>query len=122
MTRLFPSVGRHRRIRPFAMRKDHPMWQPIETAPKDGTDILVGYDFAAVWIVHVAFWSEGTCTAADGSVVELWRDQGFDSEDEATGWWSYTWGSVSQDKLEGSHAPTHWMALPEPPTSVNTEQ
>ena len=35
------------------------------------------------------------------------------------GWWSYVRHSVSQEKLEGSYAPTHWMPLPEPPREAS---
>jgi hypothetical protein len=81
-------------------------WQPIETAPKDGTDIIVGYDFATVWIVHAAFWRQ-----VDDNLRAL------DWTDEDTGWWSYINGSVTQEQLDGPRAPTHWMPLPDPPTS-----
>jgi hypothetical protein len=76
-------------------------WQPIETAPKDGTDIIVGYDFASVWIVHVAFWRG----------VDL--DMGFTEDD--VGWWSYKTTSVAQEQLGGYYAPTHWIPLPKVP-------
>lgn len=72
-------------------------WQPIETAPKDGSMLLVygrpfsddgqGYAKAA----HVAWWEDSD---------ECWTPQ--------------------------SHAawtePTHWMPLPEPPTDAGEEQ
>lgn len=82
-------------------------WQPIETAPKDGTEIIVGFDFATVWIVHLAFWRDGAELEAQG--VGDWR-----SED--TGWWSYVLGSVTQEQLDGSRTPTHWMPCPRIPT------
>lgn len=60
-------------------------WQPISTAPKDGTDIL-GYDgyqmTTVTWFEIGKWWS----LVAPGSYAE-------DSE------WT----------------PTHWMPLPEPP-------
>ncbi len=74
-------------------------WQPIKTAPKDGTNIIVGFDFASVWIIHAAWWDNAE-----------WRDEADD-----VGWWSYTLGSVTQEKLEGARAPTHWIPLPPPP-------
>ena len=76
-------------------------WQPIETAPKDGADIIAGFDAATVWIVHAAWWRN------KGDMPE------FTEDDE--GWWSYTRGSVTQEKLDGYRTPTHWMPLPTVP-------
>jgi hypothetical protein len=75
-------------------------WQPIETAPKDGTEVILGWDMASVWIVRNGWFHDGND----------WR--GFDLDD--VGWWSYR-HSVTQEKLEGYDTPTHWMPLPEPP-------
>ena len=79
-------------------------WQPISTAPKDGEDIIVGFDFAGVWIVHVAWWrcKDETLTALPYAIDDV-------------GWWSYVRGSVCQEMLDGGRAPTHWMPLPEVP-------
>jgi hypothetical protein len=77
-------------------------WQPIESAPKDGTDIIVGFDFATVWIVHVAWY----------------RNEGIENgceSPEDVGWWSYVRHSVTQEKLEGHYTPTHWIRLPKVP-------
>ncbi|HYF54177.1 MAG TPA: hypothetical protein VEA41_07955, partial [Salinarimonas sp.] len=79
-------------------------WEPIETAPKDGTEIIVGVDIATVWIARNAWWDDG----------EAWDTQGFDSQAEAAGWWSPT-SSVGQQKLAGLYEPTHWMPMPAPP-------
>lgn len=91
-------------------------WRPIDSAPKDGTEIIVGYDFATVWIAHVAFYGTGLLICDDGSEYELWREQGHGTQQEAEGWWSYVENSVSQHKLEGHNAPTHWLPLPEIPS------
>jgi len=80
-------------------------WQPIETAPKDGTDIIVGFDCASVWIIHIAWYRDGSPnTGCDGP--------------EDIGWWSYVTNSVGQDMLTGHRTPTHWMPLPAPPNEV----
>ena len=79
--------------------RDAARWQPIETAPRDGTEILVFYQKAGVDFVHIAFWDDG----------DMWEHQGFASQGEVTGWWSYVENSVSQHKLDGYDEPTHWM-------------
>lgn len=80
-------------------------WLPIETAPKDGTSIIVYYVFAEQPIVHIAFWDEG----------EYWADQKFPNQDEARGWWSYTRGSVTQEKLDEHRTPLYWIPIPDTP-------
>lgn len=61
-------------------------WQPIETAPRDGTRVLVY--FARGGTMGLAYYSE---SAVDGF---NWFD---DADDAACG------------------HPTYWMPLPEPP-------
>jgi hypothetical protein len=73
-------------------------WQPIESAPKDGRDLIVGVDIATVWIVRSA-WYRGR------DVIEQ-QPETFDESD--IGWWSYI-HSVTQEKLEGIYEPTHWL-------------
>jgi hypothetical protein len=82
-------------------------WLPIETAPKDGTDIIIGFDSASVWIVHVAWWLE----------LEDWMRDDPQWSEEDVGWWSYTNHSVTQEKLEDHRTPTHWMPLPSLPNA-----
>jgi len=72
-------------------------WQPIETAPKDGTDIIVMYIHIDTQCVHAAFWLE---------------DEDDPSE---TGWWTYDWNEVGRVLMTDDYAPTHWMPLPEGP-------
>ncbi|MGI9292383.1 MAG: DUF551 domain-containing protein [Pseudomonadales bacterium] len=60
-------------------------WQPIETAPKDGTWVLLGgCEFG--YIIQTARWYD-------------WGVQGWE------------WGDYSNRGFK----PTHWMPLPEPP-------
>ena len=65
-------------------------WQPMATAPKDGTDVLVYSDCVTIanWIAKDGFWSD--FTISDGYTAD---DQHCPCEP----------------------APTHWMPLPPPP-------
>jgi hypothetical protein len=73
-------------------------WQPIETAPKDGSDVLVTYKQCDSWFVHNAFWMDG---------------EGVEPED--IGWWSYLLTEVSRTKLDECCEPTHWRPTLPPP-------
>lgn len=89
---------------------DPSRWHPIESAPKDGTSILVYADIATVPVVHIAWYRS----------EEEWQESGqycggWDSLGDWLGWWSYTRNSVTQERLEDWAAPTHWMPLPDPP-------
>jgi hypothetical protein len=64
-------------------------WQPIETAPKDGTTVIV-YDPAYAQPVVPGAW---------------------DSEEEAEGGQTWRASDAEWDRLN----PTHWMPLPAPP-------
>lgn len=68
-------------------------WQPIETAPKNGTKILVA------WINQ---WKTGPHI----EVCETGEEGG----------WFY-----SYDGDQPQSDPTHWMPLPEPPTASNEQ-
>jgi len=76
------------------------MWQPIETAPKDGTEILVsGLNFG---------------DEAKGRHVTMasWRN-GF-------GWWEGLPDPVEEELTANTQLQflTHWMPLPAPPTAA----
>lgn len=73
-------------------------WRPIETAPKDGTLILV------------AGPKMGVMFDATAITVVAWG--GFEWKPMVGGWQAY------EDSLEDAQ-PTHWMPLPDPP--VRTE-
>lgn len=77
-------------------------WLPIHTAPMDGVEVLLGVEIAGVWVTRAGSWDNG----------ELWEIQGCECQEDAEGWWSYT-NSVSQDRLEGIYAPTHWAPMPD---------
>lgn len=78
-------------------------WQPIETAPKDGTMVLVYYVRGGVPVVHIAWYDsprEWKKLAENGLVL--------DSREEWVGWWAYTRGSVTQERLDGWLTPAYW--------------
>lgn len=82
-------------------------WKPIETAPRDGSEVLLfepGMD-AAYWM---AMETEGfTFPANSGRVVGRFYDNNWVSHAAEAGWD----GSVEPAPLR----PTHWMPLPSPP-------
>lgn len=71
-------------------------WQPIETAPRDGTKILV---FTAIGDVEIGQW----CT------TEWDRYELHDADRNL-----YT-RRVDIHEFWNNNFPTHWMPLPEPP-------
>jgi len=80
-------------------------WQPIETAPKDGREIIVGVDIASTWIARNAWFRK----------IE---DNPHEFDETDIGWWSYK-SSVTQEMLEGIFTPTHWIPMPTPPNGPN---
>lgn len=74
---------------------EHQSWQPIETAPRDGTRILI-------WFVH------SNAKFSDDPVGHGWE-----AAHEAH-WIDHNGGGWTWHGLAGS--PTHWMPLPESPT------
>lgn len=77
-------------------------WQPIETAPKDGSWILAinnrGNQAVIIWSHSAPHWTERS-DAPRGGWIHPFSD-GIQST-----FWNGGCGSV----------PTHWMPLPEPP-------
>ncbi len=83
-------------------------WQPIETAPKDGTQIL-GYDASETYLPDEG--DKGYIEEDSGYVHELTRPV-------MVLWWKqYEWGGSWKLAHYGafSYNPTHWMPLPEGP-------
>ena len=78
-------------------------WQPIETAPKDGTMVLVYFTVAGTSVVHLAWYNSAEEWVRSGAKFDGWN-----TIEEWEGWWSYTRGSVTQEKLDEWQKPTHW--------------
>lgn len=83
-------------------------WQPIETAPKDGSRVLVAWVDRGngEWHQRCVWW---------GKKFDI---SGYDESNELTLWRSeWTDGCVESFGYEEVRAyePTHWMPLPAPP-------
>ncbi len=66
-------------------------WQPIETAPRDGTPVLIMVPLLSNEPL-IGCWNKVFCE---------WQDQWNDALDEG-----------------GNEVPTHWQPLPEPPETA----
>jgi len=71
-------------------------WQPIETAPRDGTAILIydGIDYYVSWYA-------------------------FDSVFETNKSWIFGKATGPYNAYAEIDTPTHWMPLPEPPKEIS---
>lgn len=81
-------------------------WQPIETAPKDGARVLIGWwNDDGVWDQRCAYW--------DAVFTSDWNEE--TNETVHIGEW--TDGAVQSFNYEETHCykPTHWQPLPSPP-------
>lgn len=79
-------------------------WQPIETAPKDGTEMLIAVNGS----VDIGNWQEEKPDSTESGVVV---DPGLPA-----GWYGYL-GLCPWDKPQ----PTHWMPLPAPPKATEED-
>lgn len=114
-----------------------PQWQPIETAPKDGTHVLVCYSSDGKQDMSVAWWDSEVrdhlvYTSPDGRQMteDEWLSEGLEySElDDLELDTVYTGGWVDgteEDYMYESRlkvlTPTAWMPLPDPPENMRNE-
>ena len=83
-------------------------WQPIETAPRDGSLIWLGSPEA----MRLGFWTQGKEFENHGTTGGGWRDMSA-AEKNITG---------ETSLRTGLHfAPTHWMPTPKPPKMENDQ-
>lgn len=78
-------------------------WQPIETAPKDGSDII-------------AFFPAENKHGIDNFHPQVIAVVSF----QERGWWeiSNVSGWEMETEIDSHEGPTHWMPMPEPPRSI----
>lgn len=77
-------------------------WRPMESAPKDGTEIIMLFDELTVDIVRLCWWNDGV-------------NCHFDPDAKQRGWWSYT-HSVTQEMIDTDiMQPIGWMPYPDRP-------
>jgi hypothetical protein len=78
-------------------------WQPIETAPKDGSAVLL-------WngqYVNLAYWNPA---------YESKWDHELDKPVVRGAWTDDTVKSFAYEEINEIEGPTHWMPLPAPPS------
>lgn len=98
----FLAAGRLRRLSPDIARQllasmEENEWRTIDSAPKDGTPVLL---------------------LIDGHVREgVWDPSEFDpATDDVTGNWQLLWAEGNAYGCGPNNRPTHWRPLPSPPT------
>lgn len=72
-------------------------WQPISTAPRDGTPVLIYMPDAVEPCISLAMWSHCPEDPLGDAWYEYWGDSN---------------GPIDAE-------PSHWMPLPKPPSAEN---
>jgi len=86
-------------------------WKPIETAPKDGSEILGWREDCGILLI---MWTAPTDFLSDEELERI-------GESSEIYDWFYA-DFVGGGRLDGDLVPTYWMPLPEPPKQENKEQ
>lgn len=81
-------------------------WQPIETAPKDGTEILAYREDAGIFLVK---WMAPVEFMTEREVEEAGLYDWMEEED----WWGADFINGFRASNDGGF--THWQPLPPPP-------
>jgi hypothetical protein len=90
-------------------------WQPIETAPRDGTLVLLLVDYS-----EGEHWIDDEPSGL-GRTIGHNNDENV-GEGEGQGWQFAGWCWTHDHYVEGVGQPTHWMPLPEPPAALAQTQ
>jgi len=80
-------------------------WQPIETAPKDGTEVIACFSNNYGFQENPTTYGPWTCAFRNGKWMASWGDRAVI--------YSESWAGTEYQEAEID--PTHWMPLPSPP-------
>jgi hypothetical protein len=80
-------------------------WKPIETAPKDGRELIGHRSDQGEFVFRWAWAEEFVPKDLNGDPTEHY-------DEDFAWWWHDRWGW-----MEGEETPTHWRPLPPPPVS-----
>lgn len=93
-------------------RSSVPQWQPIETAPKDGTDVLLWREDCGQFI--------GCYATPDFFPLTQEQLDALSEEELSSHDWFAQWPDAR--RLDGPDLPTRWMPLPDEPVSPQSPQ
>jgi hypothetical protein len=103
---------------PFLAQVREEAWQPIESAPKDGREILAYSEHGCTGTMLVRHLAPNDfLTDAE---AEHWISEGMDEEDLGREDW-FCADFLQGCRLSPDCYPTHWRPLPEPPTKLTRE-
>jgi len=91
-------------------------WKPIETAPKDGTEVLA-YSEPGCTGVMLVRWIALVDFLTDYEIEDLSLNGMDDATLETEDWFMADF--LQGTRLSPDCYPTHWMPLPSPPSPVS---